>query len=284
MRNLKMHMRNLKSKVTILFLLLSNFNSFSQKKETLQYFNKSLRFEISMEIPIIENIVVKNLLKKRFESERKELENYQKERDKSYFSNRAVNMTYVTFYSIDTIFYNTNEIIIVYDVNIENATPGVEDYFFDIFHINLNNEDSEIISTKKYLNKDKKTIIQFIEKKLPKCKLMVDADLDSYIVEVKKNEFQILIWKGLLETEYENCINQKKWVQVGTNDQIYKLLFSTKKIERKSYIYLKPNNISNMYLIKGDEVEIIEEKENWLKIRYYGKKTIEGWIKKSDVE
>jgi hypothetical protein len=61
MRNLKMHMRNLKSKVTILFLLLSNFNSFSQKKETLQYYNKSLRIEISMEIPIIENIFVKNL-------------------------------------------------------------------------------------------------------------------------------------------------------------------------------------------------------------------------------
>ncbi|OYU67406.1 MAG: hypothetical protein CFE22_04885 [Cytophagaceae bacterium BCCC1] len=263
---------------------MSNFNSFSQKKETLQYYNKSLRFEISMEVPIIENIFVKNLLKKRFESERKELENYQKERDKSYFSKKAVNTTYVTFYSIDTIFYNTNEIIIVYDVNIENATPGVEDYFFDIFHINLNNEDSEIISTKKYLNKDKKTIIQLIEKKLPKCKLMVDADLDSYIVEVKKNEFHILIWKGLLETEYENCINQKKWVQVGTNDQIYKLLFSTKKIERKSYIYLKPNNISNMYLIKGDEVEIIEEKEDWLHIRYYGKKVVEGWVKKSDVE
>ena len=284
MRNLKMYMRNLKSKVTILFLLLSNFNSFSQKKETLQYYNESLRFEISMEIPIIENIFVKNLLKKRFESERKELENYQKKRDKSYFSKRAVNMTYVTFYSIDTIFYNTNEITIVYDVKIENATPRVEDYFYDIFHVNLNNEDSEIISTKKYLDKDKKTIIQFIEKKLPKCKLMANADLDSYIVEVKKNEFQILIWKGLLETEYENCINQKKWVQVGTNDQIYKLLFSTKKIERKSYIYLKPNNISNMYLIKGDEVKIIEEKDEWLKIRYYGKKTIEGWIKKSDVE
>jgi len=39
-----------------------------------------------------------------------------------------------------------------------------------------------------------------------------------------------------------------------------------------------------MYLLKNDEVEVLEEKEDWLRIRYYGKKTIEGWIKKSDVE
>ena len=54
-------------------------------------------------------------------------------------------------------------------------------------------------------------------------------------------------------------------------------------------IYISPNTPTKMYLIKGDEVEIIEEKDDWLKIRYYGngatsRKTIEGWIKKSDVE
>ncbi|MFY7987347.1 MAG: SH3 domain-containing protein [Flavobacterium sp.] len=49
-------------------------------------------------------------------------------------------------------------------------------------------------------------------------------------------------------------------------------------------IYNTPNSPTKMYLIKGDEVEILEEKGEWLKIRYYGKKTIEGWIKRSDVE
>lgn len=39
-----------------------------------------------------------------------------------------------------------------------------------------------------------------------------------------------------------------------------------------------------MYLVKGDEVEIVKEKGKFLKIYYYGKKTIEGWIKKSDIE
>jgi hypothetical protein len=54
------------------------------------------------------------------------------------------------------------------------------------------------------------------------------------------------------------------------------------------------NNLGNptkMYLLKNDPVEVIEEKDNWLKIKYYPEKngewtgkTIEGWIKKSDVE
>lgn len=52
----------------------------------------------------------------------------------------------------------------------------------------------------------------------------------------------------------------------------------------KSYIYKTPKVLSNTYIIKDDIVELIEKKENWFKIRYYGKSTIEGWIKKSDVE
>jgi len=52
----------------------------------------------------------------------------------------------------------------------------------------------------------------------------------------------------------------------------------------KSPIYFTPNTPTKMYLLKNDEVEVLEEKEDWLRIRYYGKKTIEGWIKKSDVE
>ena len=58
-----------------------------------------------------------------------------------------------------------------------------------------------------------------------------------------------------------------------------------KKISfEKIKIFLTPDFDSKMYLLKGDEVEILQEKDDWLQIRYYGKKTIEGWIKKSDVE
>ena len=51
----------------------------------------------------------------------------------------------------------------------------------------------------------------------------------------------------------------------------------------KSFINNKDFQPTQMYLLKNDEVEILEEKDEWYKIRYYGKKTIEGWIKKSDV-
>ncbi len=53
---------------------------------------------------------------------------------------------------------------------------------------------------------------------------------------------------------------------------------------QKSIIHSAPNQPTKMYLIKGDEVACLEEKGEWYKIRYYGKKTIEGWISKSDVE
>ncbi|MDI9873195.1 SH3 domain-containing protein [Flectobacillus rivi] len=65
----------------------------------------------------------------------------------------------------------------------------------------------------------------------------------------------------------------------------YRYLDNVFKVKStKVFINTSVNVSSSIYLIKGDEVEILEEKGEWLKIRYYGKKTIEGWIKKRDVE
>lgn len=52
----------------------------------------------------------------------------------------------------------------------------------------------------------------------------------------------------------------------------------------KAFIYIVPRKASKIYLIKGDKVEVLEDKKEWYKIRYYGAKITEGWIKKSDVE
>lgn len=59
----------------------------------------------------------------------------------------------------------------------------------------------------------------------------------------------------------------------------------------KSYIYGTSMKKTKMYLLKADPIEVIEAKDGWLKIRYYPEKnrewigkTIEGWIKKTDVE
>lgn len=64
-----------------------------------------------------------------------------------------------------------------------------------------------------------------------------------------------------------------------------------KLIKTKSTIHSQLNQPTKMYLIKGDPVEIVDKKDGWLKIKYYPEKdcewtgeTIEGWIRKEDVE
>lgn len=52
----------------------------------------------------------------------------------------------------------------------------------------------------------------------------------------------------------------------------------------KVSICTAPAIISKAYLLRGDVVEVLDSKDVWIKIRYYGNKPIEGWIKKSDVE
>ena len=81
--------------------------------------------------------------------------------------------------------------------------------------------------------------------------------------------------------------NRKDWQKVR------ELLPYDYKIVRvpKTTIYSQPNVLTRMYLLKDDVVEVTEEKGEWLQIKYYIEKknkdtgrTIEGWIKKSDVE
>ncbi len=64
-----------------------------------------------------------------------------------------------------------------------------------------------------------------------------------------------------------------------------------KLITNKTYIYSSKNTSTQMYLLQNDPVEVVAEKSNWIKIKYYPEKngewtgkTIEGWIKRSDVE
>jgi hypothetical protein len=52
----------------------------------------------------------------------------------------------------------------------------------------------------------------------------------------------------------------------------------------KSMLYSEPEKPTKMYLIKGDIITVLEEKEGWIKIEYEGKKLITGWVKKEDVK
>ena len=54
-------------------------------------------------------------------------------------------------------------------------------------------------------------------------------------------------------------------------------------VKRKCSIYKSPAEQTKMYLIANDFVEMLEKKEQWVYIRYYGKKTVEGWIRGEDL-
>lgn len=63
----------------------------------------------------------------------------------------------------------------------------------------------------------------------------------------------------------------------------YLSYFANVKVS-KSVIYSEIDVPTNKYLIKGDQIKVVNEKANFLKFYYFGKKTTTGWIKKSDVE
>jgi hypothetical protein len=58
----------------------------------------------------------------------------------------------------------------------------------------------------------------------------------------------------------------------------------TEVVSSKSTIYSEPDKPTKMYLVKGDVVTVLEEKEGWIKMEYEGKKLITGWIKKKDTK
>ena len=120
------------------------------------------------------------------------------------------------------------------------------------------------------------------------CSLGIDPeDLPSKVgsrFELINSNVFVYIKVESLPNEYLRALYKK-----GKNDKkdylkdFFNMEFKEIKVT-KSIIYSTPNKPTKMYLLKGDVVEILQEKDDWLQIRYYGKKTIEGWIKKSDVE
>jgi hypothetical protein len=55
----------------------------------------------------------------------------------------------------------------------------------------------------------------------------------------------------------------------------------------KAIIHSIPNKPTKMYLVEGDNIEILEERKNWIKFIYFNEKNrkeIKGWLKRSDIE
>jgi hypothetical protein len=281
-------MKTLKNKIALLLLpLFINLTVRSQPSDNRYYqhndsiYHFELLFEKIQTNNSIKNQNINNEIFQLFQIRVKVILNYQKK----YKKNKREYFPYVTTYQVDTLIRYNDIISIVYKVNEENATPGLEDFFYEIFNFKLTDSQAIIFEKRYFYKENNAKIQQIIEQQLPQCKIFDQANLNRTFIQIQKNQFLVLMWKGLLETEYANCIDNKFWVKIENKfDHFDNIFFSIKKIRDKVFLHTTPNKSTKMYLLKGDEVEIIEEKDEWLKIRYYGKKTIEGWIKKSDVE
>ncbi|MFN4087373.1 MAG: hypothetical protein ACK4LB_15650 [Spirosomataceae bacterium] len=117
--------------------------------------------------------------------------------------------------------------------------------------------------------------------------LITDTPLSLSLYHIdpeEKNQFYV--WDGTAPSKivyYNRILNPPVYVleffKKIAPDRFRKIVLS------KSPIFDNFKKTTKMYLIKDDTVEIIAEESLWLHIRFYGpRKTIEGWIKKTDVE
>lgn len=104
-----------------------------------------------------------------------------------------------------------------------------------------------------------------------------DEEIDSRII------YPYYTKEKILNKLYKENICTKTNITTGIDEEETFL----KKIQiKKQYLYNKPNKESKtkMYLIKGDKVEILIEKDDWIYILYKGEKDIKAWIPKSALE
>ena len=84
-------------------------------------------------------------------------------------------------------------------------------------------------------------------------------------------------------------INEKNYLENIITRSASNSNSNTSRVINKSYLYSSISVRSDMYLIKGDRVHILEERIDehgikWFFINYKGKKEINMWIKSDSVD
>jgi len=146
--------------------------------------------------------------------------------------------------------------------------------------------------TKIFLEKDKSEYLFCKVDSLNLNKNINEASLNQIlkgeeveVLERKNGWVKVRYWGKALLVGWVNEDKLSKKPMSKNYWEIYKNNVIEERIKLdRTIVYDKNYRPTKMYLIKGDIVEIIKESGSWLNIKYYGKKTIEGWIKKSDVE
>ncbi len=104
-------------------------------------------------------------------------------------------------------------------------------------------------------------------------KINDDCSLDWKLIKEPSGEYYAPLEAHILPDEIQvNQFCKNQYVK-------YKNILKTKQT-----LYQSPAIKTKMYLIKGDQVEVLEEKDDWLYILYRGKKDIKAWIPKSAIE
>ncbi|OCL94431.1 hypothetical protein AAX29_02078 [Aliarcobacter thereius] len=174
---------------------------------------------------------------------------------------------------------------------------------FEITEYNCDCTLQENIFYIKDLNKniiyrlDGVSAINILESKVSKTKSQWILNISKNIKLCGNNLAKLkndMIYLYVLSPENENYTKHCYEIAgyINTNHTIIKLydeikIKSTIQIQKQS-LYKKANENSktNMYLIKNDVVEILEEKEDWIYILYITKdnKEIKAWIPKNSLE
>jgi hypothetical protein len=172
-------------------------------------------------------------------------------------------------------------------VEYQEVEQGIKNFFKKF--IEESSLNITYIENKKIQFSPKNTLIQIaLKRRVPSSTIFINknkVDNHFYVEPVFNREYKLKYFyiypnnikeEDIMSQNYSKLINKK---ELHINLQKNQFILSTKQP-----LYKSPSIKTKMYLIKGDQVEVLEEKDNWLHILYHGKKDIKAWIPKSAVE
>jgi len=317
----------------VFFLIINNlicFSIFSQNIEIFKTLEKSdtiKNFNVTMQVPKLLSVEMNNKVEtifyNQFEKHVVELVSFRDQELENDIKSGGPGAEYRSFtmdlfLKVFDVVYDENDIYVVYNQMFGSqytrnriGDNAFEDYYVKILRISdIKNEIKNKPIKSLFVNEENcDAFFSLIPFWLPECgKAKLNNFSGSLIGKSILIKDKVLVYvdntffdfKRFEDEEndcgkYPNIFGTIKKVEIPLDDIIKKYIKPKTIIKtQKSFFYSAPNKPKKMYLIKGDEIDVLDyydydfekniEFKSYLHVRYYGKKTIEGWIKKSDVE
>ncbi|WP_201289323.1 GW dipeptide domain-containing protein [Pelistega ratti] len=209
--------------------------------------------------------------------------------DGEYFKiSNHYNAAYHTKTEVNYIFDKKNGNLLKF--NKINYSPEYEIYYGH--EVGFNNKRIDNVDADYFDELDEK--LGFIDYKFTKLNEGLRVNLVSSSKEIEfltKTKGRVYLFKSMINgndistSNYYECHISDFEIDYNSCDRIG-------IINKKSYLYRYPNSsndITKIYLLKGDKVYILKEKKDergndWYFVRYEGKKEITMWIKSDSVD